>query len=118
MIRLLAVAILVLFIAACGGCETGKPISEKQYGRSNWPLTVSEATLHCRYVAGVRNVKMVWVESEGYAYPVNGTAKSTLQSEMPWLKIQPIDRIWRNSPTVRGTRVNIMPLINDGLAVC
>ena len=118
MLRLFPLFVFVMFVLACGVCESGKPISEKQYGKNAWPLTVKEATLQCNTVQGVPGAKMVWVESEGYSYPVNGTAKSTLQSQMPWLKIRSIDRIWRSDPANPGYRVSIGPLISNGLKVC
>ena len=116
MTRLLLVLILLaLSMLACG--NDGRAISEDDYG-IRWPLTVSEATLHCRYVEGVRGVMMVWVESKGYSYPVNGTAKSTLKSQMSWLKVRNFDIIWRADMSRPGYMVNVKPLLNDGLEMC
>ena len=113
---LVAISGLVVLLA-CG--ESGHTISKSDYG-SRWPLTVSEATLHCEEVEvwNTPNVQLVWVESKGYAYPVNGTAKSFLRDEKPGLKVRDIERIWRSHPTISGMRINIMPLINDGLEIC
>ena len=108
MFRILITAIVVLFVLAC---EDGGPtISEKDYG-DEWPLTVAEAELHC-------DKGMVWVESDGFAYPVNGTAISLLKDKRPELKVRALKSIWRDNPTIPGYRVSISPLIDDGLEMC
>ena len=118
MTRLLLVPLLLaLSMLACG--NDGRAISEDDYG-SRWPLTVSEATLHCEEVQvwDTPNVPLVWVESKGYAYPVNGTAKSFLRDERPDLKVRDFDVIWSADMDRPGSMVNVIPLLNDGLEMC
>ncbi|MCY3507307.1 MAG: DUF2511 domain-containing protein [Chloroflexi bacterium] len=99
----ISIAILSLILAAtvlvaCGG---GKDINRSDYG-SRWPFTVDSATLHC-------DRQMVWVEANGRKYALNGTAQTHLEGALP------LERIWRRS---NGVRVNIGPMIREGLALC
>ena len=99
----IAIAFLSLILAAtvlvaCGG---GEEIHRSDYG-SRWPFTVSSATLHC-------DRQMVWVEANGRKYALNGTARTHLDGALP------LERIWRRSG---AARVNIGPMIREGLALC
>ena len=96
--------------------RVSETIRDQDYG-SEWPLTVSEATLHCERPGTDSSLGMVWVEHNGFAYPINGTALSLLEDRRPELRIRDIKSIWSigGSP---GSRVNIGPLIDDGLELC
>ena len=115
MYRILIAAILALFVLACE--DNGPTISEEDYG-DKWPLTVAEAEIHCEQVSDRPVLAMVWVEADGFAYPLNGTAISLLKDKRPELKVRALMSIWRDSPTFPGSRVNIGPLIDDGLEMC
>ena len=97
-----------------------KHIAVDDYG-DQWPLVVEKARLCAR--DGV-----VWLEAEGKRYPVNGTAHTVLPSR--GIATIDINDIWRvdsrwaaHSASVdeegesEPFRVNIAPLIRDGLAL-
>ena len=54
-------------------------VSQTHYKASNWPLTVSEATLHCQWVDGYRAVS-IDVASERYALNANASGEYPLFS--------------------------------------
>ncbi len=121
MIRLVFCALILSFLVmACSG-NAGQEITEAEYGDS-WPLNVPRATLHC-------DSYMVWVETNGYAYPINGTAMSGLGRTQPSLQIRNLEHIWRYDDKYNlewqsatgenpGIRISISGLIDDGLALC
>ncbi|CAN5634546.1 hypothetical protein BH23GEM7_BH23GEM7_27190 [soil metagenome] len=78
-------------------------ISRTDYG-DRWPLTVESGRLECRGAGAV-----VFVQG-GREYAVNGMAKSAGARD--------IDPIWRADPSDLGYKVNIGPLIDDGLKLC
>ena len=85
-------------------------VSSTDYG-SDWPLVVDSAKLCCRHSA-------VWVEVDGKKYGVNGTSKSLLPK---WgYTCFDLMEIWkddRNNTVVRGMKVSVHRLIQDGLAL-
>lgn len=101
----ITIAILSLIVAAtvmvaCGG---GKEIHRSDYG-NDWPFTVSSGTLHC-------DRQMVWFEANGgRKYALNGTARTHLDGALP------LEHIWRSRSN--GLKVNIGPMIREGLALC
>ena len=120
----------VLLLCACSSSQNRLTVTEADYGES-WPLTIPEATLICR------EPSLVWVESDDVAYPLNGIAKTHLPTEQPGLIIGELEAIWRIPdsfweeekllqrsfpdyvPGSQGVlRVNIGPLIDDGLDLC
>ena len=106
----LAIAILsAVSLMACAG--DGDPIERADYG-DDWPLTVGEAKLYCD------KESMVWVETGGNAYPLNGTAMTWLANLHPNKKVRNLEDIWRENPDIPGTRISIGGLINDGLSLC
>ena len=111
-------AFLALSVLSCGSDGQGQEVSYEDYG-DRWPLTVDEATLHCEEVeVWDSDAQLVWVESKGYAYPVNGTAKSFLKNEKPGLNVRDFHIIWSADMDRPGFMVNVMPLLNDGLEMC
>ena len=87
MFRILITAMLVLFVLACE--DDGPTISEEDYG-DKWPLTVAKADLYCERISDwpePEGMSMVWVEADGLAYPLNGTAKTWLRDKHPELEV-------------------------------
>jgi hypothetical protein len=93
-------------LAGCGADigELGKPVSADQYG-VEWPLTVSEGTLRCESPRSV-----VFRDVDGNDWAVNGMASTHGYDE--------IDPIWEDNPEAGGPKMNIGPLLDDGLALC
>ena len=117
MYRILIAAIIAMSILACG--DDGRTISEDDYGRSAWPLTVDEAKLHCEKISDLAGgIAMVWVEVNDLAYPLNGIAMDRLRDTRPGLRVRDLKRIWRDNPTLPGYRIPVSPLIDDGLKMC
>ena len=84
-----------------------KTIQSTDYG-SGWPLTVDSAKLCCKHSA-------VWIEVNGKKYGLNGTASTLLPR---WgHTCSDLTEIWKNHPDLKGTKVSIHRLIQDGLAL-
>lgn len=99
----LATAIALLVVACGGSAADGRPVSKSDYG-DEWPLTVDHGTLRCEGASAV-----VFVAPDGTEYGVNGTALADYPE---------IDPIWANDPSGVAPKVNIGPLITDGLELC
>jgi len=54
---------------------------------------------------------VVYFTTDGRRYAVNGTA--TARKDAP-----DIDAIWRANPALEGTKINIGPVIDEGLELC
>ncbi len=94
-LRVIPVLSPLLFVlsgcVASGLVDDPGTIREEDHGE-DWIFTVPEVTLHC-----YANI-MVWVEVDGYGYPLNGIAKTGLLAEKrPYLKgkIRDLEHIWR-----------------------
>ncbi|WP_420714692.1 DUF2511 domain-containing protein [Mycobacterium sp. Aquia_213] len=74
-----------------------------------WPLTVGEGTLACEKLGA--HLRRVTFTTGGAIYRVNGTAKAAH-------KYAHLDQIWRDNPDIPGTKINIGPLLDRGLALC
>ena len=96
-------------------------IREEDYG-AEWPLTVPEVVVTC-------DRWMIYVEVDGYAYPVNGTAKAGLANRKSYLKVRNLERIWRfdderNKEWKELTgenpklRLSIGPVLDAGIERC
>lgn len=70
----------------------------------SWPLTIDPVTLRCEPPSRVT------VEANGTAYGINGMAIGAGYPE--------VNPIWRDNPEIDGTKINIGPLIQAGLALC
>ena len=117
MLRLSLLPVVALFVLACGESD-GLVITPSVYG-PGWPLTVPHVTLHCEemevtLLGKTSEEPLVWVESNEYAYPVNGTAKSFLRDSKPDLDVRDLWRIQKDREDLLST----MPFINEGLAMC
>ena len=86
------------------GCPS-KRITAEEYG-NRWPLTVDEARLYCRHNA-------VWLKVNRRKYSLNGLSYSLLRRH--GCTVHELEDIWRPNPESEGLRVNIGPLIDDGL---
>lgn len=70
-----------------------------------WPLTVGDGVLRCQPPDSVTIV------ADGTSYAVNGMASTQGHGVE-------IDPIWLDNPDLAGTKINIGPMINAGLALC
>ena len=86
------------------GCAS-RMVTAEEYG-DRWPLTVERARLCCRHQA-------VWVKVNRKKYGVNGLSYSLLKRH--GLTVHKLEKIWRPNPEIEGLRMNIGPLIEDGL---
>lgn len=75
-----------------------------------WPFTVAEMHLQCLPGSAV----VVTDVETGLMYPLNGTAKAKANQ----LALEPIDKVWRDNPTIPGTKVSIGPVLDQGLQLC
>jgi hypothetical protein len=114
--------VIALAMAGCGdepssdGGLSSSPASQSEdvgsarlhksdFPAGTWPLTVSSGTVRCEGSA-------VYFEApDGTEYAVNGTARG--QDPTP-----PLEDIWRKDPDLPGTRIDISPVLDAGLATC
>ena len=91
--------------------EPGLMVST-DYG-TEWPLTVPYVVVRCESItAGGMNLQSVTLDTpDGTSYAANGTAKS--HSGLPDL-----EPIWAPNPEISGSKINIGPVIDHGLALC
>lgn len=88
-------------------------LSQDQF-KERWPLTVTSGTLGCEPVSGNLKVQLVTFSSGGKTYALNGIACGHAKKR-GWLEVRPI---WKDNPEIPGTKINIGPLIDRGLALC
>ncbi|MDO9485388.1 MAG: DUF2511 domain-containing protein [Actinomycetota bacterium] len=79
-------------------------MSSVEWGRQ-WPLTVEGGTVRCE------DGQVTFEAPDGARYAVNGTALQN--SGLP--KINPI---WADNPAISGSKIDISPIIDTGLAIC
>ena len=103
---------LIIVVLTGYAWSIGIYISQAEYGK-DWPLTAQEAGLYCEQ-------DMVWVVHNRVAYPINGMASAGLAKRRPSLTVRPLEDIWLYDDQYPGTglRINISPLIDDGLKLC
>lgn len=82
-------------------------VEEADFG-DEWPLTVPEGDLRC-----VDGSSVIFLRG-GLIYAVNGLARGSAD-ENGW---RLIDEIWRDDPSLPGTKVDMHPLIELGLELC
>lgn len=104
-----SIAFVVLGACAATELEEGEfsgevTVSRSEYG-SEWPLTVDEGVLGCK------GAGEVYFTAEGQTYAVNGTAQGASDGA-------DIDAIWADDPNASGLKINIGPLIDEGLPLC
>ncbi len=86
-----------------------KLIDAESYGEA-WPFTFEEAHLQCYPGKAV----VVSDAETGRSYPLNGPATSKAGQ----LGLEPLEQVWLDNPTIPGTKVNVGPVIQEGLALC
>lgn len=109
-----------LSVAGCGESTSGtsgadnsdtasneRLVSRADYG-DEWPLTVGSGTLRCDGSA------VTFTSADGTTYWVNGTAGGQAE-EQGWANVR---SIWADDPAYEGLKINIGPLIDDGLELC
>lgn len=84
-------------------------ISAEQHGEA-WPFTLDEVHLAC----WDRNAVVVMDPESGQAYALNGSASGRAAE----LGLEPLEQIWRETGDEWGTRVNVGPIIQEGLKLC
>lgn len=100
----------VIAFAALGCGAPDEAGADRQVAASNygddWPLTVDGGRLWCKQPGAV-----TFVAPDGTVYAVNGTAKDFNRGA-------DIAPIWADDPDVEGLKMDIGPLIEDGLELC
>lgn len=93
---------------------TGPVVNADDFG-ADWPLTVSKGTLRCAFPnPASRELNALLIETGGKTYTLNGTAKN-YAAKNGW---EDVRAIWRNNPSIPGTKVPITPLIEQASALC
>jgi hypothetical protein len=83
-------------------------VRAEEYGDA-WPLTIDEGVLSCDAD------RVVFTAPDGAVYALNGLAETHADQE-GWSDVDPI---WADNPSDSGgPKLNIGPLIDDGLALC
>ncbi len=110
------VALALILVTGCGDDnsttihDNSRIITEADYGDA-WPLTVPEATLICE-----APVSVILKVGSNY-YGVNGIGTTYVEREYP-SNSGDLESIWRADPGGIIPRMNIGPLIDDGLELC
>lgn len=111
--RSLTLVLTVILAVLSAGCGTGGvKIARTEYG-DKWPFTVNEGILSCRdtgRTVGTTRMIEITFTANGVVYAVNGTAKQNRSYSN-------IDAIWADDPSLPGTKKNIGPIIDRGLAL-
>jgi hypothetical protein len=82
-------------------------ISEATWTDGEWPFTVPEGALMCTDL----RLKHVTFTANGVTYAANGTARLAGM-------FADITAIMRDNPAIPGTKVNMRPVVQRGLALC
>lgn len=94
--------------------SSGPNVKSSDFGNT-WPLTVPSGTLRCILpLPSSQQTQVLLFESAGKTYTLNGTA-SSLAAKYGW---QDVRSIWRDNPSIPGTKVPISPLIQRASALC
>ena len=94
----------LVLVAGCGGsadAESGQEVSGAEV--NPWPLTVDKGTLQCHDGGAVT------ITAGGTEYALNGTAKAKYQDLRP---------VWKDSPTIPGSKVPVTKLLERGQKLC
>jgi ABC-type Fe3+-hydroxamate transport system substrate-binding protein len=71
----------------------------------SWPLTVDEGVLHCQ------GDGVTFEAPDGTVYALNGTARRRKAGK-------DVTPIWADNPSAPGKKMNMEPLIAQGLNLC
>ncbi len=87
-------------------------VTAEEFG-DKWPFTVSNGRLGCLNTRILGNVEVsdIVFTTGGKTYALNGTA----QDSGKYLDVEPI---WKNNPDPFIPKVNIGPMISEGLKLC
>ena len=107
-LAILLLPLIVIIAIACG--SDGVMVKEEDYG-DRWPLTVPEVELFCK------GPYAVYVKLGDNRYGVNGIGSTYVENNYSSTS-RDIEDIWRPNPQIPGSRINIGPLIDDGLKLC
>lgn len=99
----LVALIVMCLIPACSQEKKGINVSKDEFG-DKWPFTVEAGVVDCVKGGGAI------FKSNGQSYQLNGTASH--------MGFQPINPIWRDNPDIKGTKINIGPMISLALQQC
>lgn len=84
-------------------------ISADDFGAA-WPFTVEEMHLSCMN----GNAVVVADAETGVMYALNGVARNNASR----LALEPLDKVWRADPANQGAKVDLGPVIEQGLKLC
>ncbi len=87
--------------------ESTKLLRRADFG-DRWPFTVEQGYVMC--VSG----SAVVFRANDATYAINGQASGMAARN----GFRPAEDIWRENPSIPGTRINIKPVIDAGLALC
>lgn len=107
---IMAAFLPILLLAGCG--SNGIKITRSDYG-DKWPFTVEEGVLSCRdtgRTVGTTRMVEITFTANGVTYGINGTAKGND-------RYSDVDAIWATNPSCPGTRKDIGPILDRGLAL-
>ena len=89
-------------------------VTRAEFG-ADWPLTVDGGTLRCKFPDSMRpQLHALLIEVGGTAYTLNGTARAHAAAN-GWEDMRPI---WRDNPSIPGTKVAVTPLLERAEALC
>lgn len=104
-------ATAVIALVGCGdsdssGGSTGVAVDREEYEQydSEWPFTVDSGVVDC--VEGNAAI----FRAEGQTYQLNGVARN--------MGYDAIDPIWRDSPALPGTKVDLSGMVSLALEQC
>ena len=101
--KLKCIAVLAAGLLALSACKGGLEVTQSSYG-DDWPFTVESGTLKCEKTSAAV------FSANGVDYGLNGIASSHGYAEL-----RPI---WRDNPSIPGTKVNIGDFIKLALDQC
>lgn len=107
----LVAALMVLSACSLSEDASDEPASnEQKMSRADlgddWPLTVESGIVRCEGAG-----EIYFDAANGTTYAVNGLALGRDTAPK-------IDPIWANNPDIKGTKINIGPIIDQGLELC
>lgn len=90
-------------------------INRAQFG-DDWPFTVDRVRVFCD---GSGNVVFPSVEVDGIRYALTGGAQAYSRSKRKdWKTLNSGTAVWRDHPTISGTKVSISPITDRAKTQC
>lgn len=107
---LIGLAIAGLFVVSTAHAAAKiELVSADDFGDA-WPFVPAEMHLMC--LPG--NAVVASDPETGRMYPLNGMATGRAAE----LALEPLEKVWRDNPSIPGTKVSIGPFISKGLGIC